>query len=75
MAAPRKSQLYLHSILPVTRSHDQVVSDKLKPGKFVVTPTGLTKALGLVSVKWSNLNMIFGIWRFIEILMFTFGYS
>ncbi|KAK9694325.1 hypothetical protein QE152_g33602 [Popillia japonica] len=48
MAAPRKSQLFLHSILPVTATHDEVVSDKLKPGKFVVTTTGLIKAAGLI---------------------------
>ncbi|GJQ66592.1 hypothetical protein Trydic_g4568 [Trypoxylus dichotomus] len=46
--APRKSQLHFDWIIPVTKSHDEVVSDKLKPGKFVVTATGLIKALGLI---------------------------
>lgn len=51
MNKPRKSQLFLDSVLPVTRSHDEVISDKLKPGKFVITATGMIKALALVSTE------------------------
>lgn len=49
-ALARKSQLFLHSVLPVVDTHDQVVKKKFKRGKYVLTHTGLIKIFALVSL-------------------------
>lgn len=49
-ALARKSQLFLHSILPVVDTHEEVVKKKFKRGKFVLTFAGLIKIIALVSL-------------------------
>lgn len=48
-ALARKSQLFLHSVIPVTNTHDELIAAKLKRGKFVFTKTGCIKICGIVS--------------------------
>lgn len=50
--AHRKSQTYLHSVLPVRNTHEELVKKKLQSGKFLFTITGLIKIAGIVS--WIN---------------------
>lgn len=46
----RKTQLFLHSVLPVVDTHAEVVRKKFKRGKFVVTFAGIVKIVALVSM-------------------------
>lgn len=50
---PRKSQLFLDGVLPVTVNYDELVAAKFKRGKFVFTVTGGVKIIGIVSKRCS----------------------
>ena len=46
--AARKSMQFLYTLFTQTKSKDDIVRDKLKPGKFVFTPSGILCVLGIV---------------------------
>lgn len=45
----RKSQMFLHSIIPVVDTHEDLIKKKLKRGKFTFTITGILKIIEIVS--------------------------
>ncbi|KAF5274814.1 hypothetical protein FQR65_LT00397 [Abscondita terminalis] len=44
----RKSQMFLHSVIPVVNTHEELVKQKFKRGKFTFTITGILKIIGNV---------------------------
>lgn len=48
----RKSQLFLHSFVPVVNTHEELVKQNFALGKFPFTITGIIKLTGIV---WVNI--------------------
>ncbi|KAK4885991.1 hypothetical protein RN001_002262 [Aquatica leii] len=44
----RKSQMFLHSVIPVVNTHEELIRQKFKRGKFTFTVTGVLKIIGNV---------------------------